>query len=241
MLKVRHQDTFEFEIGIDEAGRGPMFGRLYVAAVILPPPPPSPKETDRGLEEGFKYEWMKDSKRFHSEKKIKAVSDYIKEHATAWAISYVEADVIDQINIRQAVFRGMHDCCRQILDARPNLNIGNTFLLVDGNDFMPYRVFDPTTETIVEYASETVEQGDGKYCHIAAASILAKVARDEYIREICAQHPDLDEKYGLLKNKGYGTKKHMEGLAQYGYSELHRKTFKAGKTTTPFLQPPADK
>jgi len=225
MLKSRHQDEYEFEIGIDEAGRGPMFGRLYVAATITPKED-SDKDSDN-KDSGFKHEWMKDSKRFHSEKKIQQVSDHIKQHAVAWAISYVEADVIDQINIRQAVFRGMHDCCRQILDAQ-NLNIKNTFLVVDGNDFAPYRVFDTETESIVEYASETVEKGDNKYCSIAAASILAKVARDEYIRDICAEYPDLDEKYGLLKNKGYGTKTHMDGLREHGYSELHRKTFKVG-------------
>jgi ribonuclease HII len=220
MLKVRHQDEYEYEIGIDEAGRGPMFGRLYVAATI------TPKSGE------FKHEWMKDSKRFHSDKKIKQVSDHIKEHATAWAISYVEADVIDQINIRQAVFRGMHDCCRQIIESHPELNVKNTFVLVDGNDFAPYRVFDKATDTIVEYANETVEKGDNTYCSIAAASILAKVARDEYIRDICAEYPDLDEKYGLLKNKGYGTKTHMDGLREHGYSDLHRKTF---KVKTPFI------
>ncbi len=218
MLKLRHQDEYKYEVGIDEAGRGPMFGRLYVAAVILP------KEDSETL---FKYEWMKDSKRFTSEKKIKQVSDHIKQYAYAWAISYVEASVIDEINIRQSVFRGMHDCCRQILAANPHLNKDNTFLLVDGNDFAPYRVFSQESESIVEYPSETVEKGDGTYCSIAAASILAKVARDEYIRDICQQYPELDERYGLLKNKGYGTKKHMEGLNTYGYSELHRKTFKS--------------
>jgi len=216
MLRVRHQTEYPIEIGIDEAGRGPMFGRLYVAAVILP------EDTVN-----FRLDWMKDSKRFHSEKRIKAVSDHIKEHAKAWAISYVEPDVIDQINIRQAVFRGMHDCVNQLIaNHELNLSPGNTFLLVDGNDFKPYCVFNQTSQTIIEYPSDTVEKGDNTYCSIAAASILAKVARDEYIRDVCEKYPDLDAKYGLLSNKGYGTKKHMKGLSEFGYTDLHRKTFK---------------
>ena len=70
-----------------------------------------------------------------------------------------------------------------------------------------------------------VEGGDNKYAHIAAASILAKVSRDEYIEELCENDPTLNEKYDLLKNKGYGTKKHMDGIKEYGISRHHRKTF----------------
>lgn len=213
-----------WEIGLDEAGRGPMFGRLYVAAVVLP-------------KVAFQHEKMKDSKKFHSKKKIQDVADYIKEHATAWSVHFIEADVIDQINIRQAVFRGMHACIRDIVAKQTSLNVSvsvgpvaDPFLLVDGNDFTPYTVFDETTEEIRAFPHVTIEGGDNKYTAIAAASILAKVARDQYIEDLCAEFPDLVSKYGLNKNMGYGTKQHLNGIAEHGITQWHRKTFGLCKT-----------
>ena len=96
-------------------------------------------------------------------------------------------------------------------------------LLVDGNDFTPYTFIE--NDTLVQIPHTTIEGGDNKYCSIAAASILAKVARDDYIKELCREDNSLDEKYGLLKNKGYGTKKHLEGIKNNGITEYHRKTF----------------
>ena len=101
-LLENYQNDYNYEIGMDEAGRGPLFGRLYVAAVILP------KGTN------FRHDWMKDSKRFHSKKKIKEISDYIKENAIAWSIEYIEHDVIDSINIRESVHKGMHEAVKSI-------------------------------------------------------------------------------------------------------------------------------
>ena len=97
--------------------------------------------------------------------------------------------------------------------------------LVDGNYFNPYRWFDDRTESICEMPAVTVEQGDAKYMGIAAASILAKVARDEYINEMCLAHPDLIERYALNTNVGYGTKKHLEGIHSHGITKWHRRTF----------------
>jgi ribonuclease HII len=70
-----------------------------------------------------------------------------------------------------------------------------------------------------------IEGGDNKYCAIAAASILAKTERDKYIEALCEENPELDEKYGLVKNKGYGTKKHIDGIKEHGITEYHRKTY----------------
>ena len=203
-----------FEIGIDEAGRGPLFGRLYVAAVILP------------KDHSFRHEDMKDSKKFHSKKKIQNISEYIKSNAVAWSIQFIEASIIDEINIRQAVFKGMHECIREILSKiEKTKNKNGIMLLVDGNDFKPFTFYDEEEEEIRSLRHETVEKGDNKYTCIAAASILAKVARDQYIADLCDKNPELSEKYGINTNMGYGTKLHMDGIKQYGITEWHRKSF----------------
>jgi ribonuclease HII len=102
-------------------------------------------------------------------------------------------------------------------------------LLIDGNDFPPFTVLNPATESLEEVESHTVEGGDNLYTCIAAASILAKVARDDYIAELCAEHPDLNTKYGIAKNKGYGTAEHMRGIREHGITEWHRKSYKPCK------------
>jgi ribonuclease HII len=98
-------------------------------------------------------------------------------------------------------------------------------LLVDGNDFTPHIIYDETTQIMREIMHETVEGGDNKYTCIAAASILAKNERDTYMEELCNTYPILNEKYGLAKNMGYGTKMHRDGIAQYGITQWHRKTY----------------
>ena len=165
---------------------------------------------------------MKDSKRFHSEKKINAVADYIKENALAWAVGYAEASEIDECNIRVATHKAMHRAIEQVMD-KLVLNYSNTHLLVDGNDFTPIMRMHEGMFVPIRYT--TIEQGDNKVTNIAAASILAKVERDKYIGEICEKYPELDQHYGLLKNKGYGTAQHMQGIKDNGISEFHRKTF----------------
>ena len=209
-----YNDDNIIEIGIDEVGRGPMFGRVYTAAVILP-------------KEGFDHSKMKDSKKFHSKKKINEVSEYIKENAIAWSIQWEDETVIDKINIRNATHSAMHKAIKEIYDKE---NDKNYVLLVDGNDFKPYIVI---KENILEQVSHVcIEGGDNKYTSIAAASILAKVARDAYIDELCVLHPELIEKYDLSNNKGYGTKKHMDGISEHGITEWHRRSFGICKTFT---------
>jgi ribonuclease HII len=200
------------EMGVDECARGPLFGRLYVAATILP------------KNEDFKHDEMKDSKKIKSRKKMRELSDYIKEHAIAWHIHFIEADVIDEINIRQAVLKGMKECIKQVL-LKVDITAKNTFIVIDGNDFTGYTIFDNDTQMIREVPYTTVEQGDGKYTFIAAASILAKNAHDEYILDLCKEHPGLITRYGLDTNVGYGTKKHLEGIIEHGITQWHRKTY----------------
>ncbi len=193
------------EIGVDEAGRGPLFGRVYTAAVILP-------------KHEFDHHRIKDSKLIKNKKKIKELSEYIKANSI-WAITYSDEKTIDEMNILQATMHSMKQSILQILTNEP------TTLLIDGPYFHPITRFNPTIQRIEQVPHECVVNGDNTYTCIAAASILAKVARDEYIEELCKENPDLNEKYGLLTNKGYGTKKHMDGIKQYGITEYHRKSF----------------
>jgi ribonuclease HII len=209
------------EIGIDEAGRGPMLGRVYTAAVILP------------KDNTFDHSLMKDSKRFHSDKKIKEAAEYIKKNAIIWSIQYAEKDEIDHLNIRNATHSAMHKCVLDIIQRlNGNKDISNNsaataaeyHLLVDGNDFKPFVVMNDE-EGLLQVPHTCIEGGDNKYSAIAAGSILAKVARDQYIDDLCNEHPELDERYGLRSNKGYGTKIHMDGIKKYGISPFHRTSF----------------
>jgi ribonuclease HII len=212
------------EIGIDEAGRGPMFGRVYSAAVILP------------NNEEFKYELLKDSKKFTSEKKINEVADYIKTNALAWSVSYEDEKTIDSINIRQATLCAMHKAISELIKQTNSISNSTInehyYLLVDGNDFKPYTYYCEATHIIKQINHILIEGGDNKFCSIAAASILAKVERDKYIKEMCINFPKLNIYYGLLKNKGYGTSKHIEGIKKYGISKWHRTTYGCCKEAT---------
>ena len=232
ILKGHYFDTADadsgagafLEIGVDEAGRGPMFGRVYVSAVVLP------RDSTQ-----FDFSKMKDSKKFHSEKKIKEAAEYIKTHAISWSVKFAEHGVIDAMNIRRATIQTMHEAIRDVCDdvrsQGKNKNGEDFYLLIDGNDFIP--MLHPQSQSHDSKQSKqsahlhysTIEEGDNTYASIAAASILAKVSRDEYIMELCKQHPELQEKYDLENNKGYGTKKHMDGIKQHGISEWHRRSF----------------
>jgi ribonuclease HII len=207
----------QIEIGIDEAGRGPLFGRLYVAAVVLP--------KDAAVAEEWRAREIRDRKKYTSKKKIAEISKYIQETAFAWNIQYVEAAEIDAINIRQAVLQAMHECIRNCYEKIGSPLPADCFLLVDGNDFKPFTFYDETYEEIKALRHETVEKGDNKYTCIAAASILAKVERDQYIADLCAKNPNLVDHYGIDKNVGYGTKAHMDGIKEYGITEWHRKSY----------------
>ena len=204
-----------YEIGVDEVGRGPLFGRVYTASVILP------------KDDTFQHFKMKDSKKFTSKKKIEETAEYIKQNAVAWAISYEDERNIEEINILQATQKSMHSCIKSLIEKcdKVKLNYNNCQLLIDGNYFKPITYFNKMRGIVESVPYVCIEGGDNKYSSIAAASILAKVARDQYIDELCELHPDLMEKYSIHTNKGYGAKKHLDGIALHGISIWHRRNF----------------
>lgn len=190
------------EIGIDEAGRGPLIGRVYAGAVIW----------NQEIKEA---PLITDSKKL-SAKKRKIALEWIKNNVKAWGVGYAEANEIDSINILNATKLAMN---RAIENLKINFNLYNDskILIIDGigweNKFDDYQV-------------KSIVKGDATYLSIAAASIIAKEYHDEYIKELCINNPELNEKYDLENNMGYGTKKHLEGLSKYGNSIYHRKSFK---------------
>jgi ribonuclease HII len=231
LLKKYYCEEGTIEIGADEAGRGPMLGRVYSGAVVLP-------KDDR-----FDHFKMKDSKKFTSKnsKKINEVAEYIKEHAIAWAVEYEDEKVIDEINILQATQSAMHKAIKSVIKQLSNKtdvlpdgaektdvlepNFGNLLLLIDGNYFKQLTILNQTKSKLVTVNYETIEGGDNKFTAIAAASILAKVERDKYIEDLCKENPELIERYGIDSNKGYGSKKHMDGIKTYGITKWHRRSF----------------
>lgn len=212
------EDTNIVEIGVDEVGRGPLFGRVYTAAVILP------KHSDT-----FEYSLLKDSKKFSSKKKLKEAYDYIVDNCIDYEINYESEDTIDEINILQATQKSMHKSIQNLID-KQKLNPENTLLLIDGNYFKPHTKYDKDNGKILCYNHVCVKGGDAEFHSIAGASILAKVERDKYIEEMCKEHPYLDERYSLSTNKGYAAKIHREGIMEYGITPWHRKTFGICKT-----------
>ena len=191
----------ELEVGIDEVGRGCLSGPVFAAAVILPDT--FPDET---------YLEIKDSKKL-SVKKRKKLSDWIKKIALDYSIEKVDSDEIDKINILQASFKAMHLCLDKLTKIPEHI-------LVDGNMFKPY--YNIQKDDFIPHTCVT--EGDNKFLSIAAASILAKVARDDLMIEIHNKNPKV-QVYGWDKNKGYATKQHREAILEHGLTKYHRKTF----------------
>ena len=189
----------KIEAGCDEAGRGCLAGSVYAAAVILP--------------ENYQNDLLNDSKQL-TEKKRYQLREIIERDAVAWAVGVVTPEEIDKINILNASILAMHRALDQ-LKVRPEA------IIVDGNRFKPY------TPPLLEggrgeaIPHTTIVKGDAKYLSIAAASILAKTYRDDYMNRLAEEYPQ----YDWLSNKGYPTKKHREAIRQYGITPYHRKTF----------------
>lgn len=177
------------EAGCDEAGRGPLAGPVYAAAVILPP--------------DFYHPLLNDSKKM-SARDRDTLRGIIEKEAVAWAVEEVSAAEIDSLNILKASITGMQRAVRR-LAVKPE------FLLIDGNRFYPFD----------GYRYKTVVHGDATYASIAAASVLAKTWRDEYMCRIAQEYPQ----YGWDRNMGYPTKEHIEAIRRYGYTPYHRKSF----------------
>jgi len=203
MLKQFYEQN-KIEVGLDEAGRGCLFGPVCVGAVIWLDEDP--------IKDDKNYE-IKDSKKV-SEKKRTLLKDYIKDNSIAYNIQLIHHNDIDKYNILQATLRGMRLCLDNITDI---INIDT--ILVDGNHFDFYS---DKNDNYIDHVC--VIDGDNIYKSIAAASILAKTYRDEWIQNLVKENPEL-EKYDLYNNKGYGTKKHLDAIKEYGITKWHRKSF----------------
>ena len=156
---------------------------------------------------------LNDSKQLSASKRNQ-LREQIQRDAICWAIGVVTPEEIDQINILKASFLAMHRALDQ-LSVRPEA------IIVDGNRFVPYQRLPYTT----------IVKGDGKYQSIAAASILAKTYRDDYMDQLAEQYP----MYGWKSNKGYPTKEHREGIKKYGITPFHRKSYNLLGTQELFL------
>jgi len=192
----------ETTIGVDEVGRGTLFGNVVACAVILP------QKFNDDI-----YLQIKDSKKL-SFKKRSFLADYIKKNAIAYAIGEILPDEIDKINILQASIKAMHIALYKVLNKYKFNHI-----IVDGNFFNPIISND---DDIITY--ECIPKADNTYLNVAAASIIAKDYHDKQILELIENDKDL-EKYDLKNNFGYATLKHREAIKEYGIHKLHRKTF----------------
>lgn len=231
-----HTDLLE--AGCDEAGRGPLAGPVFAAAVILPP--------------DFHHPLLNDSKKM-TEKSREILREVIIKEAIAYAVEAVSAEEIDKINILNASIAGMW---RAIM----NLPVRPEQIVVDGNRFKPYgripsatlsdrsiavsrlnRIAGPAPQpqkTITQKKSlpwenpglatdygtipfECIVKGDGRFADIAAASVLAKTGRDAYMRSLAEEYPQ----YGWERNMGYPTREHIEAVRKYGLTPHHRKSF----------------
>lgn len=195
------------EAGIDEAGRGSLYGSVFAAACIMP--------SDA---EACDPRYVKDSKRFTTRAKRAVAAEHIKAHALDWAIGTATAREIDVANIQEATYLAMHRAIDS-LQIRPDL------LAVDGNRFKQYiRMVDDEEYYTVPH--KTFVKGDSVRFNIAAASVLAKVAHDEYIENECVKDELLSQRYGLMQNMGYGTATHIAGIKTHGLHTNHRRSFR---------------
>jgi ribonuclease HII len=192
-----YRDKETIECGCDEAGAGCLAGPVVTAAVIWPP----------GLDDDLTL-MINDSKKL-SQKKREMLAEHIKEHAISYHIEEVSAKEIDKINIRNARIVGFHRAISKLM-LEPEL------IVVDGDAFSPYR---DKSKRLVEHVF--VKGGDTLYRSVAAASILAKVHRDELICNLHQKYP----LYGWITNKGYGTAEHMKAIQEHGITKLHRKSY----------------
>jgi ribonuclease HII len=188
MLKSSYTSDL-IEAGCDEVGRGCLAGPVVAAAVILP--------------KNYQHDLLNDSKQLTKEER-NLLQEEIKKEALAWAVAEVSSEEIDEINILNASFLGMHRALDQ-LTVRPEI------LLIDGNRFKPYG----------EIKFECIIKGDAHYLSIAAASVVAKTYRDDLMERLALQFPG----YGWHTNVGYPTVEHRDGIRTLGITPFHRKSF----------------
>jgi ribonuclease HII len=209
-MLLNNYSDFEIETGTDEAGRGCLAGPVTAAAVILP--------------SDFKNEILNDSKQL-SEKAREKLKPIIEQQAIAFAVVHLEPKEIDEINILNASMKGMQEC---VLKLSPTPE----FIIVDGNRLLNAKLglkntfgkqFSKTEiELLKTIPNVSIIKGDAKYLSIAAASVLAKTYRDEYMNKIHEEFP----MYNWKQNKGYPTKEHREAIRKFGVTKYHRMSFR---------------
>ncbi len=195
-------EGYRYIAGIDEVGRGPLAGPVYAACVILP--------------EDFDVTGINDSKKL-SAKKREELSDVIKERAVAWGLGIADNNEIDELNILEATKTAMKRAVAAVRDMLAERGL----LTTDGTAHAQDILLIDAVKLDAGMPSESIIKGDEKCLCIAAASIVAKVARDSYMTEMDSVYPG----YDFAGNKGYGTAKHYEGLRTLGKTPIHRKTF----------------
>lgn len=209
MLQLNHSG-FVLETGTDEAGRGCLAGPVTAAAVILP--------------SQFENSFLNDSKQL-SEKTRAFLRPIIEEQAVCYAVTHLHADEIDEINILNASMKGMQECILKLKHVPE-------FIIVDGNRAINAKLglkntfgrqFSPDEISLLKsIPNQSIIKGDGKYLSIAAASVLAKTYRDEFMDQIHEEFP----MYNWKQNKGYPTKEHREAIRKYGTTKYHRMSFR---------------
>ena len=202
--------TFVLETGTDEAGRGCLAGPVTAAAVTLP------------LD--FENSILNDSKQL-TEKVRESLRPIIELHAVSFAVTHLHPDEIDEINILNASMKGMQECVLKLCHTPE-------FIIVDGNRALNAKLGLKNTfgkqfckaeiELLKSIPNQSIIKGDSKYLSIAAASILAKTYRDEYMNQIHEEFP----MYNWKQNKGYPTKEHREAIKKYGPTKYHRMSFR---------------
>ena len=222
-MLINYFSKLSLEAGTDEAGRGCLAGPVTAAAVILSP---TLSEGEGAKTDTIKFllEQLNDSKQL-SEKVRDKLRPIIEEYAVSFAVTHLHPKEIDEINILNASMKGMQECILK-------LNTTPEFIIVDGNRALNAKLGLKTTfgkrftkeeiELLKSIPNQSIIKGDSKYLSIAAASVLAKTERDEYMNAIHEEFP----MYNWKKNKGYPTQEHREAIRKYGTTKYHRMSFR---------------
>jgi ribonuclease HII len=204
MLKCRQGQDELIEVGVDEAGRGCLWGPLYAGAVIWPP------EEEMTEEQASLAPLIKDSKKLTAKRRT-ALAELIKDNALSWAVGSVSPAEIDQLGMTKANQLAFRRALEGLSVEPDRLIIDGILSLFD----MPWALKDQVVEP----------EADNRYLPVAAASILAKTEHDEWVKQFCDINQNIAERYDFASNKGYGTAKHRAGILTWGEHELHRKLF----------------
>lgn len=221
MLEYLYSDSDEYKneiiVGLDEAGAGPLIGDLFIGAIIWH------HDKDTGKLKGSDnklIEKIRDSKKMTKNlKKREELQKFIESNCDYFKVIQVSVDEIDEKNILQARLNGFTRILTEIYKEKKFDRI-----LVDGNQFNTFKLDNGFT---IPHCA--IEKGDNIFLQIAAASMLAKIYHDNYIRNMIKEYPEL-EKYSLANHMGYGTAKHIQSIKEYGFTQFHRKSFNPVKT-----------